>query len=66
MTRMRRFAAAACFACSVLAAAACDSGGSGSILTVSATGNDVGVVVQLHFYFDDLFPRSLGRPVFGR
>ena len=29
------------------------------------TGNDVGFIAQLHFYLDDLFPRSLGRPIFG-
>jgi hypothetical protein len=27
------------------------------------TGSHAGVIAQLHFYFDDLFPRSLGRPV---
>jgi hypothetical protein len=31
----------------------------------SRTGNEVGFIAQLHFYLDDLFPRSLGRPVFG-
>lgn len=29
------------------------------------TGSDVGFIAQLHFYLDDLFPRSLGRPLFG-
>jgi hypothetical protein len=29
------------------------------------TGNSVGVIGQLHFYLDDLFPQSLGRPLFG-
>ena len=29
------------------------------------TGTSVGVIGQVHFYLDDLFPRSLGRPVFG-
>ncbi len=29
------------------------------------TGHSVGVIGQLHFYLDDLFPRSLGRPLFG-
>ena len=29
------------------------------------TGESVGVIGQLHFYIDDLFPRSLGRPLFG-
>jgi hypothetical protein len=31
----------------------------------SRTGSDVGFIVQLHFYLDDLFPHSLGRPLFG-
>ena len=31
----------------------------------SHTGNDVGFIAQLHFYLDDLFPHSLGRPLFG-
>jgi hypothetical protein len=30
-----------------------------------ASGDDVGVVGQLHFYLDDIFPRSLGKPLFG-
>jgi len=30
-----------------------------------ASGDSVGVIAQLHFYMDDLFPRSLGTPVFG-
>ena len=29
------------------------------------TAESVGVVGQVHFYLDDLFPRSLGRPLFG-
>ena len=29
------------------------------------TGKSVGVIAQLHFYLDDLFPRSPGRPLFG-
>ena len=29
------------------------------------TGNNVGVIAQVHFYLDDLFPHSLGRPLFG-
>lgn len=29
------------------------------------TGNDVGVLALIHFFIDDLFPNSLGRPVFG-
>jgi hypothetical protein len=30
-----------------------------------ASGGAVGVVAQLHFYLDDMFPDSLGRPIFG-
>jgi len=29
------------------------------------TGNNVGVIAQLHYYLDDLFPHSLGHPLFG-
>jgi hypothetical protein len=29
------------------------------------TGKNVGVIAQLHFFVDDLFPHSLGRPLFG-
>ena len=29
----------------------------------SLSGRGVGALVQLHFYLDDLFPRSLGRPL---
>jgi len=29
------------------------------------TGNDVGVIAQLHFFLDDLFPHTIGRPLFG-
>ena len=32
----------------------------------SRSGSDVGVIAQLHFYLDDLFPHSVGRPLFGR
>jgi hypothetical protein len=31
----------------------------------SASGSNVGVIAQLHFYVDDIFPNSLGRPIFG-
>ena len=31
----------------------------------SASGNNVGVLFQLHFYMDDIFPHSLGTPLFG-
>src|SRR4029079_6905465 len=30
-----------------------------------ASGDDTGVVGQLHFYLDDIFPGSLGKPLFG-
>jgi hypothetical protein len=30
-----------------------------------ATGRNVGVVAQLHFYIDDMFPDTFGRPLFG-
>ena len=29
------------------------------------TGNGYGGIVQLHFYLDDIFPNSIGRPLFG-
>jgi hypothetical protein len=29
-----------------------------------ATGSNVGVLAQLHFYIDDIFPHSLGTPIF--
>jgi hypothetical protein len=29
------------------------------------TGSNVGVIAQLHFFLDDLFPTTLGRPIFG-
>lgn len=30
----------------------------------SRSGRNVGGVIQLHFFLDDLFPRSIGRPIF--
>ena len=30
-----------------------------------ASGGNVGVIAQLHFYMDDLFPHTLGTPSFG-
>jgi hypothetical protein len=30
-----------------------------------ATGKNVGVIAQVHFYLDDIFPQTLGRPLFG-
>jgi hypothetical protein len=38
-----------------------------AVIPVNArTGNHVGVIGQVHFYLDDLFPDSLGRPLFRR
>ena len=31
----------------------------------SRTGHNVGAIAQLHFYLDDMFPHTLGRPLFG-
>jgi hypothetical protein len=31
-----------------------------------ASGTGVGGMVQLHFYLDDIFPDSIGRPIFAR
>jgi hypothetical protein len=30
-----------------------------------ASGDNVGLLMQLHFYVDDIFPHSLGSPIFG-
>ena len=30
-----------------------------------ASGDGVGVIGQLHFYLDDIFPNSIGKPIFG-
>ncbi|MBI1774062.1 MAG: hypothetical protein HYR63_01820 [Proteobacteria bacterium] len=30
-----------------------------------ASGTNVGFIAQAHFFFDDIFPKSLGRPLFG-
>jgi len=29
------------------------------------SGTGVGVIGQLHLYLDDMFPRSVGQPLFG-
>ena len=31
-----------------------------------ASGSGVGVVAQLHLYLDDMFPKTIGRPLFGQ
>ena len=30
------------------------------------TGHDVGVRAQLHFFLDDIFPTTVGKPIFGK
>jgi hypothetical protein len=30
------------------------------------SGKDIGAIVQLHFFLDDLFPNSIGKPIFGK
>lgn len=30
-----------------------------------ASGHGLGFIAQLHFYIDDIFPHSLGKPIFG-
>ena len=30
-----------------------------------ATGHGIGGILQLHFYLDDIFPQSIGKPIFG-
>jgi hypothetical protein len=32
-------------------------------LAACAAGSHEGVIAQLHLYFDDLFPTTLGKPV---
>ena len=31
----------------------------------SRTGGKTGILAQVHFFLDDLFPRSIGKPIFG-
>ena len=31
----------------------------------SRSGKSTGVIAQLHFYLDDIFPNSIGKPLFG-
>ena len=31
----------------------------------SRTGRKTGVLAQLHFYLDDIFPTTIGKPLFG-
>jgi hypothetical protein len=32
----------------------------------SRSGHGVGWIAQVHFYLDDIFPSSIGKPLFGR
>ena len=32
----------------------------------TAQRRGIGAMVQLHFYLDDIFPDSIGRPIFAR
>jgi hypothetical protein len=29
------------------------------------SGSNIGVIAQVHFYLDDIFPRTIGKPLFG-
>ena len=40
-------------------------GAEATIPANKSSGNHVGILFQLHFYLDDLLPRSLGKPIFG-
>jgi hypothetical protein len=31
----------------------------------SASGHGIGVIGQLHLYLDDMFPKTIGRPLLG-
>jgi hypothetical protein len=35
------------------------------IPATKASGKNVGIIAQLHFYLDDLFPNTIGRPLLG-
>jgi hypothetical protein len=35
------------------------------IPATKATGKNVGIIAQLHFYLDDIFPNTIGRPLLG-
>ena len=43
----------------------CQFGAEAVVPVNSRTGSHVGVIAQLHFYLDDLFPRAFGHPLFG-
>jgi hypothetical protein len=35
------------------------------IPVTKASGKDIGIIAQLHFYLDDIFPNTIGRPLLG-
>src|ERR1051326_8076545 len=35
------------------------------IAATRASGKNVGIIAQVHFYLDDILPQSLGRPLIG-
>ena len=35
------------------------------IPATKASGKNVGIIAQLHFYLDDIFPQTIGRPLLG-
>jgi len=35
------------------------------IPVTKASGKNVGIIAQLHFYLDDIFPNTIGRPILG-
>jgi len=35
------------------------------IPTTKASGKNIGIIAQLHFYLDDIFPNTIGRPLLG-
>lgn len=35
------------------------------IPVIRQSGNGIGVIGQLHFFLDDIFPNTLGRPIFA-
>nr|WP_329719640.1 hypothetical protein [Caldimonas sp.] len=37
-----------------------------AVIPVGKTGGKTGVVAQVHFFLDDLFPTTLGKPLLGR
>ena len=43
----------------------CQCGVEASVPVNARSGSRVGVLAQVHFYLDDLFPTVFGRPLFG-